>query len=91
MQLMQVFWDATMSTRKKLQLVKFSENGRRIGETAPGAVLTDNEVELMRQMHEEYPRGHPQHLGHRKLAKIFGVSRTSASNYCHYRKRASHL
>lgn len=80
-----------MLTRKKLQLVKTSEKGRRIGESAPGAVLTDHEVELMREMHEEYPRGHPGHVGHRKLAKIFGVSRTTASNICHYRKRASHL
>lgn len=80
-----------MVNRKKLQVVKVSENGRRIGESAPGAVLTDHEVELMREMHEEHPRGHPEHVGHRKLAKIFGVSRTTASNICHYRKRASHL
>lgn len=80
-----------MLTRKNLQLAKFSDSGRRIGETAPGAKLTDHEVELMREMHEEHPRGHPEHVGHRKLAKMFGVSRTTASNICHYRKRASHL
>lgn len=44
-----------MLTRRKLQLAKFSKSGRRNGETAPGAVLTDHEVELMRQMHEEHP------------------------------------
>lgn len=44
-----------MLTRKKLQLVKFSESERRIGESAPDAILTDHEVELMRQMHEECP------------------------------------
>jgi len=45
----------------------------------------------MRIMHEEFPRGHPQHLGHRRLAKIFDVSRTTASNVCHYRKRIGNL
>lgn len=45
----------------------------------------------MRVMHEEYPKGHPQHLGHRKLARIFGCSRAAASNYCHYRKRVKGL
>lgn len=41
-------------TRKNLQLVKYSENRRRIGETAPGAKLTDAEVEIIRTLHEGY-------------------------------------
>ena len=72
-----------------MQYVNFNEKGRRIGESAPGAVGSDHDVELMRTMYEEFPRGHAKHLGNRKLAKIFGVSRTTASNWCHYRKRAS--
>jgi hypothetical protein len=80
-----------MTSRKKLLLAKFNERGRRIGETAPGAVLSDHDVELMRIMHEEFPRGHPQHMGHRRLAQVFGVSRTTASNICHYRKRVGNL
>lgn len=75
----------------KKQLVKKNEFGRRVGETAPGAVLSDHEVGLMRTMHEEYPLGHAKHLGHRRLAKMFGVSRTTASNICHYRKRISEV
>jgi hypothetical protein len=38
-------------------------------------------------MHEEYPRGHPRHVGYRRLAKTFGVSRTTASNLCRRIKR----
>ena len=79
------------STRNFLQAARFNERGRRIGETAPGATLSNHEVELMRVMHEEFPRGHPQHIGHRRLAAIFHVSRTTASNICHYRKRIGDL
>lgn len=35
------------------KLLKFSENGRRIGESNPKAVLTDHEVELMLNLREE--------------------------------------
>ena len=79
------------TSRKKLQLAKFNEKGRRTGETAPGAAMSDRDVELMRVMHEEFPPGHPQHVGYRKLAKIFECSRTTVSNYCRYIKRASDL
>jgi len=51
------------------------------------ARLSDHDVELMRLMHEEFPRGHPQHIGYRRLGKIFQCSRKTAENICHYRKR----
>jgi len=75
------------STCKKLQVVK----KRKFGEDAPGAKLSDHEVDLIRELHEEYPPGHPAHLGYRKLAVRFGVSRNAISNYCRYLKRVSHL
>ena len=71
------------ATRNKIQVVK----NYTYGENARGAKLTDAEVELIRQLHEEYPRGHPEHLGYRRLAVKFGVSRNAISNYCRYLKR----
>lgn len=41
----------------------------------------------MRAMHEEFPQGHPQHLGYRRLAKIWDVSRATVQAICTYRKR----
>ena len=53
--------------------------------------LTDHEVELMRVLHEEFPQGHPQHVGYRKLVKIFGCSYTYTANICRYRRRVAGL
>jgi len=50
--------------------------------------LSDHEVELMRVLHEEFPRGHPQHLGHLRLARKFGVSKEVARSLCRYIYRA---
>lgn len=68
------------ATRKKLQVVK---------ECNPA--LSDHEVELMRVMHEEFPLGHPEHVGYRKLSKIFGCSYTHTANICRYRRRVAGL
>lgn len=53
--------------------------------------LSDHEVELMRVMFEEFPRGHPGHVGYRKLTAIFGCSYTTTANICRYRKRVKGL
>lgn len=71
---------STPSTRRKIQVVK---------ECNPA--LSDHDVELMRVMHEEYPRGHPEHIGYRKLCKIFGTSYTYTANICRYRRRVAGL
>lgn len=73
-----------MGACKKLQVVKKSKPG---GNTH----LTDHEVELMRIMHEEYPRSHKRHLGYHKLSAIFGTSYPHTRNICLYRKRVAHL
>lgn len=54
---------------------------------APRDRLTDHEVELARALHEEHPRSHPQHLGWRRLAKKFGVSRSTMKQYLTYARR----
>jgi len=53
----------------------------------PGARLTDHEVELLRVLHEEHPRGHPKHMGYLALALKFGISKASAQLICRYRRR----
>lgn len=63
-------------TCNKLQLArkcKHTRHSTRFGENHPNAVLTQADVDAMREMHEEYPLGHPDHLGSRKLQKIFNI------------------
>ena len=75
--------DLVGSTCKKLQVVKNHNHGKK-----QAVVLSDHEVELMRTLYEEYPRGHTKHLGYRRLAEKFGVSRSTAEKICRYIKRA---
>jgi len=62
---------------------------RRFGEGHPRSKLSDHEVDLMREMHEEHPLGHPEHLGIRRLAKIFELSRNAVSRILHYKARVT--
>jgi len=78
---------ATTVTRKKAHVVKHRIGNYPLGEAHYKAHLTDHEVELMRELHEEHPVGHPQHLGYRRLAKMFGVSKTTVRHICVYRER----
>jgi len=59
--------------------------GYRFGSDHPQAKLTEHAVELMRTLHEEYPPSHPRHLGYRRLARIFGVSKSTVRRICAYR------
>ena len=47
------------------------------GEKHHKAVLTDGEVARMRALHAEFPVGDPNHLGYRRLAKIFEIPRAT--------------
>ncbi len=47
------------------------------GQNHHKAKLTDTEVALMRKLHGEHPVGHPDHLGYRRLAKMFEVPRAT--------------
>lgn len=70
-----------------LQQVTSRPSGRRKGEHHHKAKLTNHEVELMRRLHEEHPVGHPDHMGCRKLAKMFEVSVRQVWRVCTYRNR----
>ncbi len=52
----------------------------RAGENHPRAKLTDHEVEMIRQLHE-------QGVSYRKLAKKFDVGKSTVSSICRYRRR----
>ncbi len=67
-----------------------NEAGRRIGEDHHMAQLSDHEVELMRELYEEYPVGHPNHVGYRKLSAMFDCTKTLARKICNYLLRAQH-
>ena len=61
--------------------------GRRARESHPHAVLTDREVELLRKLFEEYPRGHPYHWSYGQLAKKFAITKTSVHKIVTYQRR----
>jgi hypothetical protein len=61
--------------------VAVNEYGYRIGEDHPNAKLTDREVDLMVQMHDD------ENLGYRKLAQMFEVSKSQVRNICKGIKR----
>ncbi len=65
-----------------------NEANLRIGEDHQHAVLTNREVDMMRQLHEQYPQGHPEYFGYRKLCKMFEVSKTTVRRICNYRMRS---
>lgn len=72
------------------QLVKISvprEGNYQVGENNHKAKLTDSDVELLRRMHEEFPEGHAQHWGYRRLAVKFGVTKTLVRKICNYQVR----
>lgn len=75
----------TVSDAYLATIVRTLHLGYRFGSNHQNAKLTEREVELMRQMHEEYEVGHPKHWGYRRLAKKFGVGRTTVRTICNYK------
>lgn len=71
-----------MANCKKPQLVGINEDGHAIGEWHPSAVLSDAEVEVMRDLHENHG------WGYWRLAQKFGISKSAARDICLYRHRA---
>lgn len=66
---------------------KPNSNGGRVGEDHPNAVLSNAQVEEIRDRFEAYPVGHPRHEGYLLLSKVYGVSRRTIRDIVHYRKR----
>ena len=57
---------------------------RRSGENHPRALSTEEEVCLIRELYEEYPLGHPKHIGYRKLAVKFNRPVSVIRDICRY-------
>lgn len=55
--------------------------GRRAGEDHPNAILTDGEVELVRQCREEHRMTYDQ------IAAKFEISKSSVAKICQYNRR----
>lgn len=62
------------------KLVAVNEKGLRIGEDHQRARLTNHEVDLIRQLHEDLINP----LGYRVLSKMFEVNKTTIRRICNY-------
>ena len=62
--------------------VAINDAGLRIGEEHPNAKLTDAEVEIIRQLHEE------DGLSYKSLAEKFEISKVAVAKICRYERRA---
>lgn len=62
-------------------LVPLGDGGKVIGENHHRSKLTDKQVDLMIELHEDWG------FGYRKLAWIFGVTKAQVRNICTYRQR----
>ncbi|NMF99559.2 hypothetical protein GPA27_19460 [Aromatoleum toluolicum] len=59
-----------------------NDRGIRIGEHHQNARLTDAEVDLIRELHED------EGMGYGELAKRFDVGKSTIADICTYRRRA---
>lgn len=67
----------------KRRMIGVDENGYRVGESHHNAKLSDAEVDLIRDLHEEGM------IGYRALARHFGCSRDTIAAICQYRRRTA--
>lgn len=66
------------------ELVGISERGKRVGGTHPRAKLTDADIDLMRELHEEHG------MTYTVLAQKFECSKSTAWDVCNYRRRIAY-
>jgi ribosome-binding protein aMBF1 (putative translation factor) len=62
--------------------VAINESGYRLGETHHNARLTNEQVDRIRDLHEEHG------LTYTQLAKMYQVSKSMIAGICQYRRRA---
>jgi len=60
--------------------VLVNDSGQRVGQYNLKAVLSDHEVELIRQLHEDG-------IGYRRLAEKFEVHKSTIQFICTFRRR----
>ena len=71
-----------MSEKKVTIRVAVNENGYRIGASHHNSKISDEVIDQIRDLHED------QMIGYRKLAKMFGISRSCIQKICNYERRA---
>lgn len=70
------------------RFVALNESGtQRIGQDHARAKLSNAQVEAIRDEHEAYPLGDPRHVGYRRLAEKWRVSKRTIRDICTYSKR----
>lgn len=67
---------------QSVRVVAVNECGQRIGESHHRAKLTDHDVDLVRELHEDHG------ITYAQLAEKFGVSRSVIREICRYRIRS---
>jgi DNA invertase Pin-like site-specific DNA recombinase len=70
----------SMSGAKKF--VAINEDGRRIGSSHHNSSVSDETVDLIREMHED------RHMGYRKIAQELNICRHFVAKICRYERRA---
>lgn len=70
------------------EMVHYNERGNRIGESNPRAKLTNHEVDLLREMHEERNADGTHRYSLGRLALRFKVPKSTVQDICSGRRRA---
>lgn len=63
--------------------IAINSRGYRVGEGHQRAILSDHEIDLVRELHEA-----PHNLGYKRLSIIFEMSKSAIRDICLYRIRA---
>ena len=69
-----------MTVAKKF--VAINEDGRRIGSSHHNSTVSDETIDLIREMHED------KHMGYRKIAQELNICRHFVAKVCRYERRA---
>lgn len=64
------------------KMIAINEQGKRIGQGHQFAKLTDEQVDRIRDLHEEH------NLSYTQLAAMYQVSKSVIAGICQYRRRA---
>lgn len=64
------------------KLIAMNELGKRIGENHHNAKLSDEQIERIRDLHEDH------NLSYGQLAAMYQVSKSMIAGICQYRRRA---
>tara|TARA_R110000868_G_scaffold135294_1_gene347791 strand:- start:1087 stop:1350 length:264 start_codon:yes stop_codon:yes gene_type:complete len=72
----------TQQVERMKRYVAINEKGRRVGENHHRANLSDEQVDRIRDLHEDHQ------LSYQQLAKMYNVSKQTIASICQYARRA---